>query len=109
MRAPISIEACVKSQAYPINVGGRYIVQFLVSQAQGLPILIDWPFGEGSAASVAAHSAAASLRRATPITAEGNSLQVFRYRGEACLRLVGAIRVTRPTPQPFHEAAAQAA
>lgn len=109
MSSPICIKASVKGQAYYVNVGGAYFVQFLLDQPKGLPILIDWPFGEGSAASSAAQNAATSLRRDTPITAEGNCLRVHRYRGQDCLQLVGAISVTRPTPRSFIEAAAATA
>ncbi len=87
---------------------GRYVVSFVIEQPHALPVHVSWPFGEGPAASIAAHSAARDLCKGAEVVAQGDAIHIAP--GHKALRLAGAISVpTRPHQAHYTEAAAEAA
>lgn len=110
MGSPIRIEGRLANSAVARRYGsGMYVVILVLEQRQGEPITVEWPFGEGAAADIAAHAAARTMPKGTPVEACGNCIQIDKARKTPGLRLLGAVTVIRPIRQPFHEAAAAAA
>ena len=85
----------------------RYVVSFVIEQPHALPVHVAWPFGEGPAASIAAHSAARELAKGAHVVAEGDCIHIGT--GGKALRLAGAVTVRRHIQPHYTEAAAQAA
>lgn len=106
MGSRISISGTLASQATQASWAGRNnVVHLVVAVPTGLPIVLDWPFGDGATAGHCASSAASALRKGTPVTVTGQALTLTRHRGEPALRLTGAVHVDRPLQPSFTEAA----
>lgn len=110
MGSPIRIDGRLAERATAQRYGcGHYVVKLVLEQPFGERIVIEWPFGHGPSADIAAHAAAQDLQKGTQLQVEGNHLQITRYQGTPALKLGGAVSVVRPIRKPFHEAAAQVA
>ena len=110
MGAAIRIDGHLAERAAALRYGcGQYVVRLMLTQTHGERILVEWPFGQGAAADIAAHAAAQAMTKGMPLHVEGDHLLITRHQGAPVLKLAGAVTVVRPIPQPFHEAAAAAA
>jgi hypothetical protein len=95
--------------SYRHFAAGGVVLVALIDQAGQLPLLAEWPMGEGPAASYAANAAARAMPKGASVTVHASGVKADRYLGQPVQRLLLVTHIEHAAQAARHEPAAQAA
>lgn len=81
----------------------KAIVEVVILQPGGLPVIARHEFGQGNAAHFSAARAARSLKKGAQVEAHGAALQLRRHQGADAIFLIGTDSIQGQLPTNFFD------